>query len=49
MNSKDIILNEKAVSMENMEIDIEAIDDTLMPELPESVAKFVSMIPDKPY
>lgn len=49
MNSKEVMLKEAATTMENMEIDVESIENSLMPELPESVAKFVSMTPDKPY
>lgn len=47
--SKEMMLDAAATMMENMEINVDAIDEALTPELPDSVAEFVSKVPDKPY
>lgn len=42
-------LNNNMLDMENMEIDMDAIDESLVPELPENVTEFIGSCVDKPY
>ena len=41
--------NKNMLEMENMEIDIDAINECLTPELPDGVTEFMSTCVDKPY
>lgn len=41
--------NKNMLEMENMEINMEAINECLTPELPDSVAEFMVACVDKPY
>lgn len=42
-------LDNNMLNMENMEIDMDTIDNSLVPELPEKVIEFMATCVDKPY
>ncbi len=49
MAKDDISLSYESKNMENMEIDVNAINAALMPELPEDLHIFLASVPDKVY